>query len=137
MEINNILSDLITLYFAILGILFGIFTVLWSFILSKRDELLVALEDLRQNNKRPLLVKKVSLLKSYICHLKKVNAWCVSDILGTLFMLSACWVSLRFTHDYCQEICFWIIVGLSAICIVGLMIQSVFLWINYKNCSKI
>lgn len=137
MEINNILSDLITLYFAILGILFGIFTVLWSFILSKRDELLVAIEDLRQNNKRPVLVKKVSLLKSYISHLKKVNAWCIGDIFGTIFMLAACWVTLRFTHDCCQEICFWIIVGLIAICIVGLLIQSIFLWINYKNYSKI
>lgn len=137
MEINNILSDLITLYFAILGILFGIFTVLLSFILSKRDELLVAIEDLRQNNKRPVLVKKVSLLKSYINHLKKVNAWYIGDILGTIFMLSACWVTLRFTHDCCQEICFWIIVILSALCIVGLLIQSVFLWINYKNYSKI
>lgn len=137
MVINNILSDLITLYFAILGILFGIFTVLWSFILSKRDELLVAMEDLRQNNKRPILVKKVSLMKKYINRLKKVNAWCIGDILGALFMLGASWVTLRFTHDSCQEICFWIIVGLSAICIVGLLIQSVFLWINYKNYSKI
>ena len=136
MEINNILSDLITLYFATLGILFGIFAVLWSFILSKRDELLVAMEDLRQNNKRPLLVKKVSLMKSYINHLKKVNAWCIGDISVSLIMLGMSWLTLRFTHDCSQKICFGIIVVISALYIGCLLVQLFFLWKNYHNYSK-
>jgi len=56
--INNCLSDLWSFHLVLIGISLSIFTLLYSFILNKRDELKSISEQIKSSGKNPSIEQK-------------------------------------------------------------------------------
>lgn len=70
---------------AIFGICFTIFTVIYSFLSSKKDSLLQLNESLKINNEDIISVKKFKLTQLLIAKWKRINLWVI--ILGSITLL--------------------------------------------------
>ena len=65
-------SDLWTLYLTLIGILLSILTLLYSFIISKKDELKIIAEQIKLDGATPLINQRKSFAISYIKRLASI-----------------------------------------------------------------
>jgi hypothetical protein len=115
--INDILSDLWNFYLVLIGISLSIFTLLYSFILNKRDELKTISEQIKNGDKSPTLLQKERFAIKYIFHLKKINTNCLYVFIFSTLLCCWSWVTLRMISDF-QTIFkqwFMIIIGILTI----------------------
>jgi len=54
--INSCLSDLLNFHFVLIGISLSIFTLLYSFISNKRNELVMIAEQIKKGDNNPMLI---------------------------------------------------------------------------------
>ena len=71
--INIFLSDICNFQLVIFGISITIFTVLYSFILSKREDLKNTNDQIKNGDVSPILRQKISFYNSYIKRWKRIN----------------------------------------------------------------
>lgn len=74
-EISIGLSNLWSFHLCISGVLITLITVLYSFLLNKRDQWLFYVEEVKRINS-PEAIRKSRLAKKYILRLKKTIQWC-------------------------------------------------------------
>lgn len=70
---NDILNDICNFQLVIFGISVTIFTVLYSFIIAKRDDIKIVNEQIKMGNDSPIIRQKVAFSNSYIIQWRKVN----------------------------------------------------------------
>jgi uncharacterized protein YpmS len=99
--VNNCLSDLWNFHLVLIGISLSIFTLLYSFILNKRDELKAISEQIKSSGKNPTIEQKERFSISYIRRLKKFNANCLCVFIVSTFLCCWSWITLRLIKD-CQ-----------------------------------
>jgi len=138
--INSILSDLWNFHLVLIGISLSIFTLLYSFILNKRDELKTISEQIKNGDKNPTLVQKERFAIKYISRLKKFNTNCLFIFIFSAFFCCWSWVTLRMLSD-CQIIIkqwFMVAIGILTI-ILCLYVAFQFLKIykHYKSETKV
>jgi len=135
-NIQNILIDLWNFHLVNAGIFITIFTVLYAFIVSKKNELKAISEIIKLGKNAPDVIQKKMFAINYIDELKAINNKCckicvVSFILGLL-----CWITARILiHFECvQKIMTMILFFVTLI----LLIYSVCIFIVkiYKNYKK-
>ncbi len=83
-------SDLWTLYLTLIGILLSILTLLYSFIISKKDELKLIAEQIKLGGATPLINQRKSFAISYIRRLANINKKCFVKfflLCGRLFFM--------------------------------------------------
>ncbi len=102
-QINIVLNDLWNFHLTLFGIALSIFTLLYSFILSKRDELRSIAEQIKEGGKNPLIIQKESYAKKYINRLKKMNDHILALILSTFSLSIVGWISERLVPDMWLE----------------------------------
>ena len=97
--INNCLSDLWSFHLVLIGISLSIFTLLYSFILNKRDELKSISEQIKSSGKNPSIEQKERFAINYIRRLKKFNTNCLCVFIVSTFLCSWSWITLRLIKD--------------------------------------
>lgn len=70
---DSIIKDICNFQLSIFGISITLFTVLYSFILNKRDELRSYNEQIKTGTANPIITQKYNFAKSYIKKVKEVN----------------------------------------------------------------
>lgn len=139
-RINILLNDIWNFQLIIFGLAVTLFTVLYSFIIAKRDELREISELLKSGDQTIIIKPKEIFAKIYILKLKKIN-----DHLFILIIVSFCtsllgWISERFIPDCKIELKFYSLLFLliltSLICI-AIFIQSLKIYKHYKLSTQI
>ena len=95
---KDCLSDLWTLYLTFIGILLSLFTLLYSFILSKRDELKIIAEQIKLGDKSPLIIQKRKFAIAYIKRLVNINKQCFCILLISIVLVSCSWIEKFVMH---------------------------------------
>lgn len=103
-------SDLWTLYLTLIGILLSILTLLYSFIIGKKDELKLIAELIKLDGITPLVNQRKNFAISYIRRLSGINKKCFVLLLISITMDVLCWVGMRLSFFFDNTILFWLLV---------------------------
>lgn len=138
--INDILNDLWNFHLVLFGVALTIFTLLYSFILSKRDELKGISELVKSGDKSPILAQRESFAKKYIIRLKSANNHTALTIIVTFGLFLLAWLSHRIISDDNIQFKSTSLYIISAMTIV-IILYSIFIFIKiyrqYKSETKI
>lgn len=139
-SINDILSDLWNFHLVLIGISLSIFTLLYSFILTKRDELKTISEQIKNGDKSPTLLQKERFAIRYISRLKKFNTNCLYIFIISTFLCCWSWVTLRIINDcfFCLKKWFVIVIGvLTALLCLYVAFQFFKIYKHYNIETKV
>ena len=114
--IQNCLSDLWTLYLTFIGVLLSILTLLYSFILGKKDELKLISEHIKLNGSGPIINQKKNFATSYIRRLVKINRHCFALLIVAIFINILCWIGHRLPFN--ENITFWLFIVVICLTII-------------------
>lgn len=139
-QINNILNDLWNFHLVLFGIALSLFTLLYSFILSKRDELRNISEQVKIGNNSPILTQKEVFAKKYITRLKSANNHSAIIIIVTFFLFVISWISLRIISNTCiypKKIIMFSISTLTFFVVLYVLFIFIKVYKHYKQETKI
>lgn len=135
-QITTLINQISNVQLALLGISITIFTVIYSFIINKKEELLIIASEIKSGNKSPLKLQKESFLIKNITKLKSVNNKLLVLVCYSFLYLIYSWISSNFS--VCISIKYYylnlILLSLEFIIISFILIK---LFINYKKETKI
>jgi VIT1/CCC1 family predicted Fe2+/Mn2+ transporter len=119
-QINELYNDLWNFHLVLFGIALSIFTLLYSFILSKRDEIRNIAEQVKSGDKNPLHTQKENFAKKYINRLKSINDKIVVIVILSLISFIISWIFQRVILDsYCYlKLYSLYIIGSITICLL-------------------
>lgn len=103
-------SDLWTLYLTLIGILLSILTLLYSFIIGKKDELKLIAEQIKLDGITPLVNQRKNFAISYIRRLSDINKKCFVLLLMSIIMDVLCWVGMRLSFFFDNIMLLWLLV---------------------------
>ncbi|MDI9363832.1 MAG: hypothetical protein QM541_02690 [Flavobacterium sp.] len=140
--INKTLNDIWSFHLVLLGIALTLFTLLYSFILSKRDYLIDIAENVNLKGSNPELKRKEKIATDYIQNLRKVNDKIVYIVIATFVLFLFGWVSERLIPDTCcwyktKLICFYALSILTILVLIYLIVMSVKIYFHYKKTTRI
>lgn len=138
--INNCLSDLWNFHLVLIGISLSVFTLLYSFILNKRDELRNIAEQIKCNGINPSLEQKEKFAITYIRRLKKLNLNCLCIFVVSTFLCICSWITLRLVSNtyFLTKKCATItIVALTVILCVYIAVQFAKIYKHYVQETKV
>ena len=108
--IQDCFSDLWTLYLTLIGILLSILTLLYSFIIGKKDELKLIAEQIKLDGATPLVNQRKNFAISYIRRLSGINQKCFLLLFISIIMDVLCWVGMRLSFIFDNTILLWLLV---------------------------
>ena len=108
--IQDCFSDLWTLYLTLIGILLSILTLLYSFIIGKKDELKLIAEQIKLDGATPLVNQRKNFAISYIRRLSGINQKCFLLLLISIIMDVLCWVGMRLSFIFDNTTLLWLLV---------------------------
>ena len=115
----TLLNDAWTVYLTFCGILVSIITLLYSFIMGKRNELDIYAEQSKLGSKDPLIKKRQMSASKYIKQMKSIIKWCVIMLVMSFSSCFISWLCIRFlTKELYFEVLL-IIVVLTLLIIAG------------------
>lgn len=115
----TLLNDAWTVYLTFCGILVSIITLLYSFIMGKRNELYIYAEQSKLGSKDPLNKKRQMSASKYIKQMKSIIKWCVIMLVMSFSSCFISWLCIRFlTKELYLEVLL-IIVVLTLLIIAG------------------
>lgn len=115
----TLLNDAWTVYLTFCGILVSIITLLYSFIMGKRNELYIYAEQSKLGSKDPLIKKRQMSASKYIKQMKYIIKWCVIMLVMSFSSCFISWLCIRFlTKELYLEVLL-IIVVLTLLIIAG------------------
>jgi hypothetical protein len=97
--INDILNDLWNFHLVLIGITLSVFILLYSFIISKRDDLKSISEQIKYNGTNPILTQKENFAIKYIQRLRKINKNCIYIFIISSVLCCGSWIALRIIKD--------------------------------------
>ena len=133
------LSNLWTFHLTVSGIIITLITVLYSFLLSKKEQWLFYVNE--QNTKKsPELIRKSKAAKKYIIRLMHIIKWCfvVLCISVALSIMSICALRLPFMENY-SSIIYSILLSITIVFCVFILLLAVLIIKQYSsdtNCFK-
>lgn len=116
-----------TLLLTFIGILLSILTLLYSFILSKRDELKIINEKIKLGDKDPLILQRKGFSILYIKRLKGLNKDCFILLISSCISAFCCWIGMRLLKS-CKATT-WIFILVATITAITI---CYFLWVTIK-----
>jgi len=137
---NDILSDLWNFHLVLIGISLSIFTLFYSFILNKRDELKTISEQIKNGEISPTLAQKERFAIKYISRLRKINTNCLYIFIFSSFLCCWSWVTLRVISD-CQTMLkqwFMIVIGILTFFLCFYVVfQFIKIYKHYNSETKV
>jgi hypothetical protein len=138
--INSCLSDLWNFHLVLIGISLSIFTLLYSFILNKRDELKAISEQIKSSGKNPTIEQKERFAISYIRRLRKFNANCLFIFIVSTFLCYLSWATLRLIKDSRLLFKQWLLIIIAFLTVflcLYVALQFVKIYKNYNSETKV
>lgn len=139
-NINDLLNDIWNFQLILFGLAVTLFTVIYSFVITKRDELR-SISDLIKNGDETVITKqKESFAKSYILRLKKINNYLSVLIIITFIISLIGWFSERFIPDCCFSLKKKTLIVLSILTLftlVAIFYQSLKIFKHYKESTRV
>lgn len=135
---SNILTDITNFFLVVLGISVTLFTVIYSFIVNKRDEVIKINDELIKGNSNPYLQQKKSFNILYIKNFKRWNKHLIGVALMSLlsFLLSF-WVNRFMASCKSQLICFKILIILFLLVLIYLFFMIIFMYVDFNKRTKL
>ena len=115
----TLLNDAWTVYLTFCGILVSIITLLYSFIMGKRNELYIYAEQSKLGSKDPLNQKRQMSASKYIKQMKSIIKWCVIMLVMSFSSCFISWLCIRFLPKELYLEVLLIIVVLTLLIIAG------------------
>lgn len=91
-DISNLWTDCFNIQLSILGILLTILTVILTIIISKKDELKIYSEEIKNGHHSPEVLQRERYLINYIDHLGSANWKLLGMVFYTLIVFIFLWV---------------------------------------------
>lgn len=132
--VNSCLTDLFTIHLTIIGVCFTIFTLLYSFIFTKRIELNSYSEELKSKLANPLVAQKYGQAKKYILKLATIISRCKYIFLLSSIACILSWFDKLFClPDFWEKgiLCFLILITLIEFILI--IIWGYQLFVQYKK----
>jgi hypothetical protein len=132
--LDNLLSDIGGFVLVVFGFTITLFTVLYSFILSKRELLSEYSDQIKSKGSDPMLLQKNNNAKSIIIRLKNLNRHLIIIIFTTLSTYLLCMVTKYFVSNNCAKS---IIIYISGIIVALIIIYvCIMLLVTIKDYYK-
>jgi hypothetical protein len=136
MEFNNILSDISNINLVILGISITIFTVVYSFLINKKQELIKLSNNTKINGSNPQEKQLIYFFKKYTNRYTKINNHFIKMAFFsfTIFIFSI--VLNRFFFKELtnfNKLAFWTLVTLTTLLIIYFIATFIKVIIDYKK----
>lgn len=138
--VNNILNDIWNFQLVIFGLAVTLFTVLFSFVIAKRDELRSISELIKNGDNTISIKQKETFAIKYINRLKSINDNLLKLIIASFITSFLGWVSERFIICEFSYIKFYALIILAIVTLiicVSIFIQSLKIVKYYKESTKI
>jgi hypothetical protein len=132
-QINDFLSDLWNFHLFLTGIGITVFTLLYSFILSKRGELYTISQQIKSKGIDPTLKQQESFAKKYILKFKKANDQSVALIILGFSLFFFTWSSRRLVPDCLYQIKLYLLFCISSLTILTIGYLGVIFFKIYRN----
>ena len=94
--VKNCLVDLCAIHLTIIGVCLTVFTLLYSFIFSKRAEISVYSDELKSRLVDPLIAQKYGQVKRYIASLSNIIRKCKYTFILSILSWVLCWIDKMF-----------------------------------------
>lgn len=127
------LANIWTFHLTSSGVLITIITVLYSFVLNKREQLIFYINE-SKTLKNPNISRKRHFHQKYISKVKRIISFCFSLLVVSLLV---CAVSILTIRVYLNEIIYYILLAITSLWLIFAIILSVMLMIQYKKDTKI
>lgn len=124
--ICNSLSDLQSLHLSLIGCFVSVFTLLYSFIISKKGDLKLFAEQLNRGDKSPTIIQRQKFAINFIKRMRMVANYCLLLLMCSILSVIGCWMGLRLL-DGCWRQRIFIAVSLLTILAFGMVI-----YLSYK-----
>lgn len=98
-QMSSILNDICNFQLVIFGIGVTLFTVIYSFVLSKRDELRGYNDQIKNGNDNPLINQKYEFARAYIIRFKRINRHIRNVIILSFLIYVLTWPTKEFLLD--------------------------------------
>lgn len=135
-EIIAIINQVSNLQLAILGIAITVFTVIYSFIINKREELKNISTLIKDGNASPIEVQKSNFLAIHIRNFKNTNSSLIKIISVSFILFIYAWISSNF-KIYINQKTLYVILVIVAIEFIFISIVFIKIILKYKNETKI
>ena len=135
---NNILGDIGNFVLVVFGFSVTLFTVLYSFIISKREQLKEYSDKIKYGDKDPLTHQRHSNAKKFIERFKRFNIHLIVTIFLDLVTYIACMLIKYLTSELkSKEIATFIIGILTFLVIIYVAIMLIITIKDYLKITKI
>lgn len=139
-KINALLNDIWNFQLLLFGLVVTLFTVIYSFIITKRDELRSIAYTIKSGDQTSILKQRETFAKNYIVRLKKINNHLIILILITFSVSLIGWLTERFISN-CEvnlkKNILLILASLTSLVFIFISIQSYKIFIHYRESTKI
>jgi hypothetical protein len=140
--VDEILENIWGIHLTLLGIALTIFTLLYSFILSKRDFIIELSEIVNQRGESPEIRRKHSNTINYIELLKGVNDKLVVIIIANFSLFLFSWTLRIIVPNTCKwfgfKLIFFYVVSLLTILVLAYLIYLILkVYKHYKKSTKV
>lgn len=135
---QNVLSDITNFFLVVLGLAVTIFTVIYSFIINKREELIKINAEISVGKSTPYLQQKRTFNLLYIKNYIRWNKILIGIGLISLFLFLISFINNRFICDeYLKKCLYNILVGLFIFTIIALIATLIWMFYDFKRNTKL
>lgn len=132
------LEDIYSVNFTLFGIALTIFTVLYSFILNKKDDLKLIADRIKFREINPMLKPQESYAIRYIKKLKRVNNHIIFISCLTFSIVIYSWAVNRFVEEIIlKNYLFYPVAIVSLFVMVYFSIILIFIYMDYRQTINI
>ncbi|SEN31394.1 hypothetical protein SAMN04487902_11177 [Prevotella sp. ne3005] len=135
--INGAFSDLWTLHLTMTGCLVSVFTLLYSFLISKKGELKIYTEQLNHGDKSPTNIQKQRFAVRYIKKMSKAINLCLILLIGCVCLAIGSWVGLRLLSDNSQFFLLCIVGLLTILVLISMFYLCVKVYSQYRKDARL
>lgn len=133
--INNILSDLGNFVLVVFGFSVTLFTVLYSFVIGKRELLIEYSEKMKRGSTDPIIAQRRSNAQKVIAKFKTFNLYLIVAIFADLIIYLFCILTKYFVKCICIKE--YITIGLGGFSLIIFLYISVMLIVTIKDYFEI
>lgn len=127
------LTNIWTFHLTSAGVLITIITVLYSFVLSKREQLIFYINE-SKTLKNPNVSRKRHFHQKYISKVKQIISFCFSLLVVSILV---CATSILTIRIHINEIIYYILLGVTVIWLILADVLAIMLTIQYKKDTKV
>lgn len=135
--INNVFSDLWSLHLTMIGCFVSVFTLLYSFIISKKEDLKMYAELLSRGEKSPTIVQRQRFTTAYINRMKKVTNRILVLFVCSVLLAIGSWLGLNVFDGMNQVIALGLISALTIIAFGFVLLLGIKVFHQYQDDVRI